>query len=58
MHTKVYMNFGIVGVIPRRAAATLPSPDIHPARRFAPRASDTTQADDSQNRLPALSMYD
>lgn len=28
------------------------------AHRFAPPTSDTTQADDTQNRLPALSMYD
>lgn len=42
---------------PTRRNATSP---IHPLpiRRFAPQGCDTTQADDSQNRLPELSIYD
>jgi hypothetical protein len=43
--------------LPIRRNATSPR-HRHLAHRFAPPASDTTQADDSQNRLPALSMYD
>lgn len=57
-HKRVYeTRCSRYGSLPSRRNATNPR-HTHPARRFAPRASDTTQADDSKNRLPALSMYD
>jgi len=43
--------------LPRRRDATSYR-HTHLAHRLAPWGSDATQAGDSKNRLPALSMYD
>ena len=58
LHTKVCMNSGLKwDLLPSHRNTSSPQ-NIHPARRFAPLPSYTTQADDFQNRLPALSIYD